>query len=52
MHARRNVAVECCSSSEFLTITELEWIGQERLFDDGKAERLPPVDPDGQHSLF
>lgn len=52
MHARRNLAVECCSSSENLTIRELEAIGQERLFDDGEVERLPEFEPNGQATLF
>jgi hypothetical protein len=52
-HARRNLAVECCSEGETLTPAELEAIGQGRLFDEDSAARIvPEVEPTGQALLF
>jgi hypothetical protein len=52
-HARRNLAVECCSTGAVLTADELEAIGQTRLFDDGQPPAHPvAVEPSGQQRLF
>jgi hypothetical protein len=44
MHARRNLAVECCSVGDVLTTDELEAIGQQRLFGDS-AESVTVREP-------
>jgi hypothetical protein len=52
-HTRRNLAVECCSDGDTLTVAELEAIGQGRLFDEDTAARIvPEVEPTGQALLF